>query len=200
MAVIVVSSPPPLILASGSRYRAELLGRLRLPFSQSSPDVDESARPGEDGATLAQRLALAKAQAIAARMPDAWVIGSDQVAVCEDRLIGKPGNRAGAVEQLRWMSGRTVHFLTAVALLQQSSGSLYRELDSTLVRFRPLAPEEIERYVDAEPSFDCAGSAKIEGLGISLCEEVQSRDPTALIGLPLIVTAQLLRHAGLTLP
>lgn len=200
MAVIVVSSPSPLILASGSRYRAELLGRLRLPFSQSSPDVDESVRPGEDGATLAQRLALAKAQAIAARRPDAWVIGSDQVAVCEDRLIGKPGNRAGAVEQLRWMSGRPVHFLTAVVLLQQSSDSLYRELDSTLVRFRPLAPEEIERYVDAEPSFDCAGSAKIEGLGISLCEEVQSRDPTALIGLPLIATAQLLRHAGFTLP
>lgn len=200
MAVIVVSSPSPLILASGSRYRAELLGRLRLPFSQSSPDVDESVRPGEDGATLAQRLALAKAQAIAARRPEAWVIGSDQVAVCEDRLIGKPGNRAGAVEQLRWMSGRPVHFLTAVVLLQQSSDSLYRELDSTLVRFRPLAPEEIERYVDAEPSFDCAGSAKIEGLGISLCEEVQSRDPTTLIGLPLIATAQLLRHAGFTLP
>lgn len=200
MVAIVVSSPAPLILASGSRYRAELLQRLRLPFSQSSPDVDESPRPGEDGATLAQRLALAKARAVGATAPGSWVIGSDQVAVCEDRLIGKPGSRAGAVEQLRWMSGRVVHFLTAVVLLQESSGSLYRELDSTLVRFRALGPEEIERYVDAEPAYDCAGSAKIEGLGISLCEEVQSRDPTALIGLPLIATAQLLRHAGFALP
>lgn len=200
MAAIVVSSPAPLILASGSRYRAELLGRLRLPFTQSSPDVDETARPGEDGASLAQRLALAKAQAVGARNPEAWVIGSDQVAVCEARLIGKPGSRDAAIEQLRWMSGRAVHFLTAVVLLQERSGSLYRELDSTLVRFRALDPLQIERYVDAEPSFDCAGSAKIEGLGISLCEEVQSRDPTALIGLPLIATAQLLRQAGFQLP
>ncbi|MDP3857557.1 MAG: nucleoside triphosphate pyrophosphatase [Stagnimonas sp.] len=195
-----MSSPAPLILASGSRYRAELLARLRLNFSQSSPDVDESPRPGEDGATLAQRLALAKAQAVGTRAPQSWVIGSDQVAVCEERLIGKPGTREAAIEQLRWMSGRVVHFLTAVVLLRESSGTVHPALDRTLVRFRALGPEEIERYVDAEPSFDCAGSAKIEGLGISLCEEVQSRDPTALIGLPLIATAQLLRLAGFALP
>lgn len=195
-----MSSSARLILASGSRYRAELLARLRLAFDQASPDVDESPLPGESAPELAQRLALTKAEAIASRHPEAWVIGSDQVAVCEGRLLGKPGGREQAREQLRWMSGKTTHFHTAVALRRQQPRAQQTALDQTSVRMRPLSEAEIERYLDAEPAYDCAGSAKIEGLGISLCAEVQSRDPTALIGLPLIATAELLRGAGFTSP
>lgn len=195
-----MSSSARLILASGSRYRAELLARLRLAFEQASPDVDESALPGESAPELAQRLALTKAEAVASRHPEAWVIGSDQVAVCEGRLLGKPGGREQAREQLRWMAGKTTHFHTAVALRRLHPRAQQTALDQTSVRMRPLSEAEIERYLDAEPAYDCAGSAKIEGLGISLCAEVQSRDPTALIGLPLIATAELLRGAGFTSP
>lgn len=191
--------PPQLILASGSRYRAELLARLRLPFTQQSPDVDETARRDEAAVPLATRLALAKAQAVALQQPEAWVIGSDQVCSCEGRLLGKPGSRAKAAEQLQFLSGKYSAFVTAVVLLRQT-GATHRDLDTTVVKFRKLSDAEINRYVDAEPSFDCAGSAKIEGLGITLTAEVQSRDPTALIGLPLIATAKLLRKAGFTLP
>lgn len=187
-----------LILASGSRYRAELLARLRLPFTQDAPDVDETPRANESAAQLATRLALAKAGLVAQRQPQAWVIGSDQVASCEGRLLGKPGTRDKAIEQLRFLSGKYAAFITAVALCRGSEQ--YRDFDTTVVKFRKLSAEEIERYVEAEPSFDCAGSAKIEGLGISLATEVQSRDPTALIGLPLIATAKLLRRAGYSLP
>lgn len=191
--------PPELILASGSRYRAELLARLRLPFTQLSPDVDERPLKDEAAAALAQRLALTKAQAVAVQRPGAWVIGSDQVASCEGRLLGKPGTREKAVEQLRFLSGKHAAFITAVALLR-STGETHRDFDTTVVKLRKLTDEEISRYVDAEPSFDCAGSAKIEGLGITLMADVQSRDPTALIGLPLIATARLLRKAGFLLP
>lgn len=189
----------PLILASGSRYRAELLARLRLPFTQQSPDVDETPLKDEAAAPLARRLAQAKAQAVAAQAPEAWVIGSDQVCSCEGRLLGKPGSRDKAIEQLQFLSGKSSAFITAVTLLRAGHAS-YRDFDTTVVKFRKLSAAEILRYVDAEPSYDCAGSAKIEGLGITLTAEVQSRDPTALIGLPLIATAKLLRKAGFTLP
>lgn len=190
---------PPLILASGSRYRAELLGRLHLPFTQQSPDVDETPLKDEAATPLANRLALAKAQAIAMSVPTAWVIGSDQVAACEGRLLGKPGTREKAIEQLRFLSGKYAAFVTAVVLMRQGEKT-YRDFDTTVVKFRKLTDDEIARYVEAEPAYDCAGSAKIEGLGITLTAEVQSRDPTALIGLPLIATAKLLRKAGFSLP
>lgn len=191
--------PPLLILASGSRYRAELLNRLHLPFTQQSPDVDETPLKDEAAAPLASRLALAKAQAVAALAPEAWVIGSDQVCSCEGQLLGKPGSHDKAIEQLQFLSGKYSTFITAVTLLR-AGGASYRDCDTTVVKFRKLSASEILRYVDAEPAYDCAGSAKIEGLGITLTAEVQSRDPTALIGLPLIATARLLRKAGFTLP
>lgn len=194
-----MSTSPPLILASGSRYRAELLSRLRLPFTQMSPDVDETAHKDEAALPLATRLALAKAEAIARQVPAAWVIGSDQVASCEGRLLGKPGTRENAIEQLQFLAGKYAAFVTAVVLMRHGEAT-YRELDTTVVKFRKLGKAEILRYVEAEPAFDCAGSAKIEGLGITLTAEVQSRDPTALIGLPLIATAKLLRKARFHLP
>lgn len=190
---------PQLILASGSRYRAELLSRLRLSFTQQSPDVDETPLRDEAATPLATRLALAKALAVADQAKGAWVIGSDQVCSCEGRLLGKPGTRAKAIEQLQFLSGKYSAFITAVVLMQHG-GKIYRDFDTTVVKFRKLGDAEVNRYVDAEPSFDCAGSAKIEGLGITLTAEVQSRDPTALIGLPLIATAKLLRKAGFILP
>lgn len=195
-----MSLPARLILASSSRYRAELLARLRLPFEQASPDLDESPLTDESGPNLARRLAQAKARAIAETDPGAWVLGSDQVADCEGQLLGKPGNRVGAAGQLRRMAGRQTRFLTAVALCRAADGTLWTHLDETVVRLRPLTELDITRYLDAEPAYDCAGSAKIEALGISLCDEVLGRDPTALIGLPLIATAQLLRQAGFQLP
>ena len=189
----------PLILASTSSYRRELLQRLGLPFATARPDVDETPRPGESPLELAQRLAQAKAEEVAARMPEAWVLGSDQVAEFDGRPIGKPGHRAGAIAQLSAMSGREVRFLTALCLAR-SGHAPQRALDLTVVRFRPLARDEIERYVDAEQPYDCAGSFKSEGLGITLFEAVDNRDPSALIGLPLIETARLLRAAGYALP
>ena len=190
---------PRLVLASTSRYRAELLARLRLPFAQVRPEVDETPRPGEAPASLALRLAEAKALAIAATRPEAVVIGSDQVASIEGRTLGKPGAHDAAVAQLQSMSGREVAFLTAVAVAHPDGG-MATALDTTVVRFRPLADDEIARYVDAEQPLDCAGSFKCEGLGIALFEAIESRDPTALVGLPLIATARLLRGAGFALP
>ncbi|HLM53851.1 MAG TPA: Maf family nucleotide pyrophosphatase [Pseudoxanthomonas sp.] len=188
----------PLILASTSRYRRELLERLRLPFHISRPEVDESPLPGETPGALAPRLAAAKARAIAAQHPEAWVIGADQVAALDSQALGKPGNRDTAVAQLSAMSGREVRFHTALCLVR---GQVALEaLDTALVRFRPLQAGEIERYVDAEQPLDCAGSFKVEGLGISLFESVESRDPTALIGLPLIALGRMLRQAGFALP
>lgn len=187
----------PLVLGSTSRYRRELLERLRLPFEICAPDVDETPQPGETPAALAVRLALAKAQAVARRFPQAIVIGSDQVADLDGQPIGKPGTHERAVEQLRSMSGRTIVFQTALAVVCADSGFVAQDLAPVRVRFRALADAEIEHYLRAEQPYDCAGSAKSEGLGISLLEAIESDDPTALIGLPLIRTSALLRRAGL---
>jgi septum formation protein len=190
----------PLILGSSSPYRRELLGRLQLPFSVVVPDVDESAQPGEPPAQLAQRLALAKAQAVALQHPQALVIGSDQVAELNGQALGKPGSHERARAQLQAMSGQSVCFHTAVALCCLDSGYSASALAQVRVQFRMLQDDEIERYLLAEQPYDCAGSAKSEGLGIALLERIESDDPTALIGLPLIHTARLLRGAGVLLP
>jgi septum formation protein len=188
---------PALILASTSRYRRELLERLRLPFEVLAPHVDETARAGEAPATLAERLALAKADAVAALHPQAVVIGADQVADLDGQPIGKPGDHARAVAQLRAMSGRSVVFHTAVAVRRADTGYARVLLASVRVQFRALADLEIDHYLRAEQPYDCAGSAKAEALGIALLEAIHSDDPTALIGLPLIRTCALLREAGL---
>ena len=187
---------PALILASTSRYRRELLERLHLPFTVQAPDTDETPQPGELPAALACRLALAKAHAVAEQHPGAVVIGSDQVADLDGTPIGKPGTHERAVEQLRLMSGRTVVFQTAVAVVCIARGFAEQALAAVHVQFRELSDAEIERYLQAEKPYDCAGSAKSEGLGISLLAAIESDDPTALIGLPLIRTCALLRRAG----
>ena len=189
-----------LILGSTSRYRRELLGRFRLPFDTASPDVDETPLPGEAPAALALRLALAKAHAVAAQFPDAIVMGSDQVADLNGQPLGKPLVHDKAVAQLRAMSGQPVLFHTAVAVVCKETG--FAQADTAVVRtvFRSLSDAEIERYLRAEEPYDCAGSAKSEGLGITLLDAIESDDPTALIGLPLIRTARLLRAAGVVLP
>lgn len=189
-----------LVLASTSRYRRELLARLALPFETAAPDVDETPRAGEAPRDLALRLALEKAQAVAARKPQAIVIGSDQVADLHGQPLGKPDTHERAAAQLARMSGQTVLFHTAVAVVQASRGFAQSSLATVTVRFRTLDAATIERYLLAEQPYDCAGSAKSEGLGIALLQAIESDDPTALIGLPLIRTAQLLRAAGLTLP
>ena len=188
---------PPLILASTSRYRHELLLRLRLPFEVVAPNVDESPNPGEAPAQLAQRLAMAKANAVSALYPEAIVIGSDQVADLDGQPIGKPGTHQNAVLQLQRMRGRRVTFQTAVAVVCTQHGYAKGLLAAVGVRFRSLTDAEIERYLTIEQPYDCAGSAKCETLGIALLDAIDSDDPTALVGLPLIRTCQLLREAGL---
>jgi septum formation protein len=188
---------PLLILGSTSRYRRELLERLRLPFEVRSPEVDETPLAGEAPAALALRLALAKARAVAAHAPDAVVIGSDQVADLAGTPVGKPGDHARAVAQLRSMRGQSIVFQTAVAVVHQQAGFEASALVPVRVSFRDLSDDEIERYLRAEQPYDCAGSAKSEGLGIALLTAIESDDPTALIGLPLIRTAELLRQAGI---
>ncbi|MEO7151497.1 MAG: Maf family nucleotide pyrophosphatase [Burkholderiaceae bacterium] len=188
---------PTLILASTSRYRRELLDRLRLPFSVQAPGVDELAWPGEAPARLAQRLALAKAEAVAAGKGDVVVIGSDQVAELDGQAIGKPHTHDRATAQLRTMRGRAVTFHTALAVLRPSSGYRGVALVPVVVTFRDLLDAEIEAYLRAEQPYDCAGSARAEALGIALVDSIVSDDPTALIGLPLIRTCALLRAAGL---
>jgi len=187
----------PLILASTSRYRAGLLSRLGLPFSTEGPGVDETARPGERPAEQAVRLARAKAEAVASRHPDAWVIGSDQVAVRGGEVLGKPLDAVRCEAQLMASSGREVTFLTAVCLAHAGEGRRLEHLDTTRVQFRSLAPAEVRRYVELEQPFDCAGGFKCEGLGIALFERIESSDPTGLIGLPLIWVARALREAGM---
>lgn len=189
----------PLILGSTSPYRRELLQRLQTPFEVVSPDVDESPLPGEAPATLARRLALAKARAVATNFPDAVVIGSDQVADLQGRPLGKPGNHANAVAQLRRMSGQSVVFQTAVAVVCLQTGFEQTDLAAVRVQFRTLSDGEIENYLQAEQPYDCAGSAKSEGLGIALLEAIENDDPTALVGLPLIRTCRMLRAAGIAL-
>jgi septum formation protein len=188
---------PPLILASTSRYRRELLSRLRLPFEVLAPEVDETAGPGESPQALAKRLALAKARAIAARRPEAVVIGSDQVADLDGQALGKPLTHERAVAQLSRMRGHRVLFHTAVAVVCERSGFEQAALCSVAVRFRELSDDEIEFYLRTEQPYDCAGSAKCETLGIALLSAIESDDPTALIGLPLIRTSELLRRAGI---
>ena len=196
-------SPPlvrTLVLGSTSRYRRELLQRLGLPFTVAAPDVDETPLQGEAPRALALRLALAKAHAVAAQHPDAVVIGSDQVADLHGQPLGKPGTHKRASAQLQRMSGETVIFQTAVAVVCAATGFEQVDLAPVEVRFRTLTGDEIERYLHAEQPYDCAGSAKSEGLGISLLDAILSDDPTALVGLPLIRTCRMLRAAGLTLP
>ncbi len=205
----MTSTPPPItpatpftrevVLGSTSRYRRELLTRLRIPFSVAAPDVDESPAPGESPRELALRLALAKARAVAARHPEAVVIGSDQVADLAGQPLGKPGEHDRAVQQLRQMRGQTVIFQTALAVVCQATGFEQVDLAEVKVVFRDLSDEEIENYLQAEKPYDCAGSAKSEGLGIALLESIDNDDPTALVGLPLIRTARLLRQAGVPL-
>jgi septum formation protein len=194
----VISQDSPLVLASTSPYRAELLARLRLPFTAEAPGVDETPRPGEEPYALALRLAIAKAQAVALRHPDRWVLGSDQVPSLDGAVLGKPGTRENAAAQLQSFAGRAVEFHTAVALAGEAS--VRTAVDLTIVRFRALTPAEIERYLDAEQAWDCAGAFKAEGLGITLFSAIESRDPTGLIGLPLIAVRALLAQAGCALP
>ena len=190
----------PLVLASTSLYRRELLQRLGLDFTVQAPDVDETPADGEAPHALALRLALAKAQAVAALHPEAVVIGSDQVADLHGEPLGKPGTHDRATLQLQRMRGQRVVFQTAVAVVCQATGFAQVELAPVEVQFRALSDAEIERYLLAEQPYDCAGSAKSEGLGISLLDAIHNDDPTALIGLPLIRTCRLLRAAGLVLP
>ncbi len=190
----------PLILGSSSPYRRELLARLRFPFDVVSPDVDEKPAPGEKPDKLACRLAMAKARAVASQHPQAIVIGSDQVADLAGEAIGKPVVHEVARAQLRRMRGQVVTFHTAVAVVCQASKFAQLELAQVRVRFRAVDDDTIERYLLAEQPYDCAGSAKSEGLGITLLDAIDSDDPTALVGLPLIRTCRLLRAAGLALP
>ena len=188
-----------LILASTSRYRRELLDRLRLPFEIHAPDVDETPRPQETPRALAERLALEKADVVAARFPDAVVIGSDQVADLAGEALGKPGDHARATAQLQRMRGQTLIFQTAVAVVCHATGFAQRDVAPVRVVFRNLSDDAIESYLQAEQPYDCAGSAKSEGLGVALLDAIDSDDPTALVGLPLIRTCRMLRAAGIEL-
>lgn len=188
---------PPLILASTSTYRAGLLARLGVPFLAEAPGTGEQARDGEDPAALATRLARDKAAAVARRHPDAWVLGSDQVAIRDGVRLGKPLDAPRCEAQLLGSSGRQLQFLTAACLLRQSDGRVLQHLDETRVTFRRLDPDRVRRYVSRERPFDCAGGFKSEGLGIALLERIESEDPTALVGLPLLWVAAALREVGL---
>lgn len=185
-----------LILGSTSRYRHELLSRLRLPFDAVAPRVDETPHPGEQPAELARRLALEKARDVAQRHPQAVVIGSDQVADLNGQPLGKPGTHERAVEQLCRMRGQTVVFQTALAVVCKATGFEQCDMAAVSVVFRDLSDREIEHYLRTEQPYDCAGSAKSEGLGIALLERIDNDDPTALVGLPLIRTCRLIRAAG----
>ncbi|MGE0357806.1 MAG: nucleoside triphosphate pyrophosphatase [Burkholderiales bacterium] len=187
-----------IVLSSGSPYRAELLSRLGLPFERWAPSLDESPLAGETCAATALRLAKLKARAALERFPGAWAIGSDQVAELDGLPLGKPGDRDGARRQLRAMRGRTVVFHTGLCLI--AGARSHEALVPTAVAFRALGDDEIERYLDREPAYDCAGSAKSEALGISLLESLRGDDPTALVGLPLIALAGMLRREGLQVP
>ena len=189
---------PRLILASTSRYRRELLERLQLVFETQSPETDESVMPGETPLEVARRLSRAKARAVAARHPNAVVIGSDQTATLDGlATLGKAGHLAAARQQLRAASGRALRFHTGLAVVCLAGGFESVDVVDTVVRFRELSDEAIERYLALEPAFDCAGSAKAEGLGIALMAGFESTDPTAIVGLPLITLAHRLAEAGL---
>lgn len=196
-----IPAPPQrkIILGSTSRYRRELLERLRVPFDTEGPNVDETPLPGEAPATLARRLALAKAREVSQRFPEAVVIGSDQVADLGGEPLGKPGTHDRAIAQLRRMRGQTVVFQTAVAVVCAATGFEQLDLAAVNVVFRDLDDQEIERYLRTEEPYDCAGSAKSEGLGIALLSRIDNDDPSALVGLPLIRTCHMLRAAGVSI-
>ncbi len=189
-----------LILASTSPYRRELLHRLGLPFAVASPQTDESRLPGESPEAMALRLSEAKARAVAVAHPDALIIGSDQVATVDGLIYGKPGSHERAVDQLRVLSGKTVNFYTGLCLYNARTGVVEVCGVPTLVTFRNLTDEEIERYLRREPAYDCAGSARSEGLGIGLLSRIAGDDPNALVGLPLIALCALLRRQGVAVP
>jgi len=188
-----------LVLASTSPYRRQLLGRLRLEFDVVSPELDEELKDGESPGQAVERLAAAKAGAGAARAPGAVIIASDQLASMDDEVLGKPGTPGAAAEQLASMAGRDVTYYTALVVLGPDA-TAESHVDLSRVRLRNLSPQEITRYLEAEKPFDCAGALKLEGLGIGLCERIETGDPTALIGLPLIATARLLRAHGFDIP
>lgn len=187
---------PTLVLASTSPYRRELLARLGLPFEVANPQTDESPLPEEPPSAMALRLSEAKARAVAAEYPNALVIGSDQVAELNGRIFGKPGSHERAVAQLKELSGRTVNFFTGLCLLDTRTGQAEVRGVPTLVGFRELTDFEIESYLRREPAYNCAGSAKSEGLGIALLQRIEGTDPNALVGLPLIALCELLRRRG----
>lgn len=194
------ASQPPLILASTSRYRAELVARLGLRWEVHAPGVCESRRAGELPPRRAERLAEEKARAVAMRVPAGWVLGGDQVCACGEQVLDKPGTLDVARQQLRSLAGQRVEFHTAICLVRAQPAGCLAAVDHTVVHFRCLGEEEIERYLAAEAVLDCAGSFKCEGLGISLCEAIETRDPTALIGVPLIALRRLLAEAGVSVP
>lgn len=190
--------PKPLVLASSSPYRKALLERLGIPFECASPDIDERAHANESAEALTVRLAEQKARALASRYPDHWIIGSDQVATLADEsILTKPGNHDRAREQLAHCSGRTVRFLTGLAILDSGDGRLATLCEPFDVCFRSLGSEEIDRYLLSEQPYDCAGSFRMEGLGITLFRALEGRDPNSLIGLPLIALCDLFRNWGL---
>lgn len=193
-------SVPQIVLASTSPYRRELMARLGIPFAVAGPDCDEAALPGESPATTAERLAEAKARAVAGRFPEALIIGSDQVAHCDGEVFGKPGTRDRAAAQLMRLSGRKVIFHTGLCLLNTANGRMQIAGIPVEVGFRALATDEIERYLDREDALNCAGSAKSEGLGITLLDYLRGDDPNALVGLPLIALCRMLRNEGIRLP
>ncbi|TDQ36793.1 Maf family protein [Thiopseudomonas denitrificans] len=190
----------PLVLASGSLYRRELLQRLQLPFVCHSPNIDETPHANEEAVTLVQRLAVAKACTLRKQFLQHLIIGSDQVAVLDGQIIGKPGSRAAAIAQLQTASGRSLTFYTGLCLLDSASNRLQVDCVPFTVHFRQLTDAQIERYVDREKPFDCAGSFKSEGLGISLFRTTEGEDATALVGLPLIRLCDMLNQAGIEVP
>jgi septum formation protein len=202
---LFLKSTPALVLASTSTYRRSLLERFGLPFTTAAPQVDETALDGEAPLALVTRLAIAKARAVATRQSSAWVIGSDQIAVLAPtphhaQILGKPGTAAQCITQLTACSGRSVQFLTAVALVRHDNVAAHEFVDTTTVHFRRLDAASIARYVELESPLDCAGGFKSEGLGITLFDAIDSQDPSALVGLPLIRLAAVLREVGYRLP
>lgn len=190
------TAPKPLLLGSSSRYRAQVLERLGIPFQQASPDIDETPLDGEAPQDLVLRLASRKGAALAGQFPDALIISSDQVASIDDQILGKPHTSERAEAQLQQLSGREVRFFTSIALLDAVSGEAQLDLDVTRVRFRTLTTAEIRDYVAREQPLDCAGAFKSEGLGVALFEAIDTTDPAALIGLPLIRLCAMLAAAG----
>lgn len=195
-----MATPAKLILASSSIHRKALLERLQLPFTRHPPNIDESIRNGEAASSLVERLARAKALAVAKKYPDALVIGSDEIAAVNGQILTKPEGYEGAVRQLRVMSGNLVEFVTSVCLMNSRTGQQQQDTVTVEVQFRKLTDTEIKRYLDREQPFDCSGSFKSEGAGITLVHRISSDDNTALLGLPLISLQRMLRNEGYNIP